>query len=283
MYQIILLNNEWLLSAIRCIIHDGLDDLRLEISEVKEEQSIYSEEENELCQVCLNCPVISSEDTYMLWNSTKSVYQGKRGLSIKYLEEIFTRIKLLVPLKVNKEESRANLYLIPSLVEAGEPPAWSFKNMDPNKITLCDSWIIHGGLNAGMDLMRNITSQILRELLLYLEGSSTASNVDDVEWCTPYGDRYFEDTGGRNRCVLHEVCSWRNSLLIKIELEGANNVCGREGRSVIEILVYFGDKRNEHTISSGSLKNGEKRLTISMIKDEKNENIPKYVETSTFL
>jgi len=252
----VLLDNEWLLETVRCIVQDGYDDLKLSIEETKEDLCIYNWEEHEFCQLCVHCPVISSEESQLLWQSTEGIVDEKKNttLAIRCLEQILVRMGILVPLGASNT-SLSKLFFIPSLVEDGEPPGWSFKSSN-QKIVLCNIWAIAGALTP--NLMKEIIASVLRDISNEIEKSKFCNEAPI--WATLAREINQDDSMS---LVVHEICCWKTSILLKVEIETLEKEWNKIDRGMVEILIHLSTKDSPLCLGANHLNKGERRLSVS--------------------
>lgn len=254
--EIVVLNKDWLIEKARCMAKDEYQALKLSVEETKEDLS-YKYEENNFCKICVNCPVISSEDSLLLWNSMES--ENKSPFAIKCLEQILSKVGVLIPLKSSKIEESEKLFFIPSLLKSGEPPGWSFKSKDATKRSATDLWALK---NADLpSLALELWTFILKMLYLDVERGKyvNESNRNKPIWCTPHSTRYNEtDT----RFVIQEVCCWKTCALFKIDVESFGIKSGKVKHDIVEILFHFSYADSPLCLASKSLEKGEARFSI---------------------
>lgn len=258
----VLLNNEWLVETVRCIVQNRYEDLKLSIEETKYDLCMHDWEEHEFCKICVHCPVISSEDSELLWQTTESVVCENKNtaLAVSCLEQILTRMEILVPLRLKNNDSMSNIFFIPSLLEAGEPPGWSFKSSNSKMSIMCSAWAIQDVLKR--DLMTEMITEILRDLHSKIERSKFEREMDPSKptWCFPSEERNYDDGV---RFIVHEICCWKTSILMKVEIEEIDPDFGKVTRGMIEILAHLDGRESPLCVASNSLRKREQRLSVT--------------------
>lgn len=261
--DVVLLNNDWLISAVQCIVTSGYEELRLEVNESKADMSLFEWEEDEFSELLLNCPVLSSEDIEILWQSTESVVgSGKNTtLAVQCLESILTKVGILVPIDRNCPTESSKIFFIPSLLEAGDPPAWSFKCSNYRMRSTCDAWIIQG--SETHDIMKNIIIFVLQDIKDKIENSKKKAHSPESEpgWFTSKSVRSISDH--EPRYVVREICCWKTSILVKVDYEAWDPDSNKIKRRCMESLIHLSDIRSPLCLSSKSLKEGEKILVVN--------------------
>jgi len=254
--EIVVLNKDWLIEKARCMAQDEYQTLKLSVEETKE-YSNYNYEENDFCKVCVNCPLISSEDSILLWNSMET--ENKSLFAIKCLEQILSKVGVLIPLKSSKNEELEKLFFIPGLLKSGEPPGWSYKSKDALKMISSDIWALK---NADLPVLAlEMWTIMLKQMYLDVNRRKNENNSNwrKPVWCTPYTPRgNDEDT----RFVIHELCCWKSCLLLKIEIETTAVKAGQMKHDMVEILLHFSNQDSPLCLGSKSLEKGEARFTI---------------------
>ena len=255
------MNNEWLQEITSYILQDKFEDLKLSIEESKEDMCVYDLEEHVFCQVCIHCPVISYEDNLILWKSIESESSEDKNLEFAFqcLSQILTQLGILVPLQVNNKIPISNVYFIPSLLESGDPPNWSYKCSSIRNTVICSTWKMTG-LHS-KNFMNNVITSILRRLLSYIGQSQGLKNPTNGQpiWCLPTDERLHQ----HDRFIIREICCWKTSILVKIEIERWNKNKNKLKRGMVEVFTYLGGKQDSMTVGSNSLKDNEKRLSVS--------------------
>lgn len=150
------------------------------------------------------------------------------------------------------KDLKARYFFLPSLLGPGEPAeAWTFKNTDSWKATLCHSILFPDGVPPG--LMERITASVLSNIY----STSNLSQMRGPHTSSPIG-------GGR--LVVKEVLCWRTAFLVKLGLQtvSASSDGGqRVGESVVEVFCGLVDRDSHLCVGSDSMSVGAQRLFMS--------------------
>jgi hypothetical protein len=131
----VILSRKWLVSALSCILRN---DLKRELAETRRfmnMQCLYSDQrfpENHVTQTfnanASNCPIVSSQDTQMLWQSMSFMREAADRSSqltenstdqwtmYGFLERLLVFTGVFLPLDIDKFASSDNVYFVPSLL-----------------------------------------------------------------------------------------------------------------------------------------------------------------------
>lgn len=224
-------------------------------------------------EINLNCPIITSSDACMLWHASritkkpaKRAQQYSNNMSVTpfdFLQRLLIRFGVFVPIDLDidkaflggKEYSRNNVlqedmeitltseeiadsasfFFLPSLLGPGEPSeAWTYKNTDSWKTTLCHSVLFPDGVPPG--LMERITASVL-------------SNI----YAVAKHNKLFR---------VKEILCWRTAFFIKIGMEVSRND-EEIKQSVVEIFAHLVDRESHLCVGSDSMGTGARRLILS--------------------
>lgn len=131
----VILSRKWLVSALSCILRN---DLKRELAETRRfmnMQCLYSDQRfpeshvtEALSSNASNCPVISSQDTQMLWQSMSFMREAADRSSqlsenstttenmFGFLERLLVHTGVFLPLDIDKFATSENVYFVPSLL-----------------------------------------------------------------------------------------------------------------------------------------------------------------------
>lgn len=192
--QFVVLSRKWLVSAISCILRN---DLRRELVETRRfmnMQCIYSEQQfveddvtMTLGNVASSCPLLSSEDAKMLWQSMSFMREAadrywqlnessaSAPTMFYFLERLLVSCGIFLPLGMSNYGAGAGMerdevFFVPSLLSQNDPgdvwtskDIWTYRNSDAWTTTLCHSWLFRGG--APSDLFEHLTVALLKGML----------------------------------------------------------------------------------------------------------------------
>jgi len=292
----VILSRKWLVSALSCILRN---DLKRELSETRRfmnMQCLYSDQqfpESNVTQTFSNnassCPVVSSQDTQMLWQSMSFMREAADRSSqlsensttastmFGFLEHLLVHTGVFLPLDIDRFASTDNVYFVPSLLsQASTRDVWTYKSNESWMTTLCHSWLFRDGAPVG--LMERVTVALLRDLYEFSHivaanphgsnDSNSSSHTPPARAQTfPFGqtslsqfiDAHEGDPIGHIK--IHHIVCWKNSVLVKI---GRVFPDGNELReSFVEIFVAITDQSSPHSVASDAMRSNMQRLVVS--------------------
>mmetsp|Transcript_16011 Transcript_16011/g.18002 ORF Transcript_16011/g.18002 Transcript_16011/m.18002 type:complete len:1714 (-) Transcript_16011:385-5526(-) len=296
----VILNRRWLVSALSCILRN---DLERELSETRRFmniQSLYSNQRFQESHVTnvfsvnnSSCPILSSEDTQMLWQSmtfmreaadrSSQLSENSQTVSsmFGFLEHLLVHTGVFLPLEIDRFSSTDSVYFVPSLLsQESAKDIWTYKSSESWMTTLCHSWLFQDGAPVG--LMEKVTVALIRDLYesshavagkpsrQNMNGNShPQSNPHHLQRAQtfPFGRSSLTDYLGSydgepiGLIKIHQIVCWKNSLLIKIGrvFPEANEI--RE--AFIEIFVAVTDQASPHSVASDAMQSNMQRLVVS--------------------
>lgn len=292
--QFVFLNPRWLIAAVACILRHDLD------REIKETRRLMaSGQDRDFVRVAsfydaqLNCPVITAEDAYLLWQDkriTKKAAKRAQEYSnnmtmtpFEFLQLLLIRFGVFVPIDLSIEKAflggkeyarlvdeigseghneaptevtigpkpdddgkRAKFFFLPSLLGNSEPTeAWTYKNTDSWKTTLCHSILFPDGVPPG--LMERLTAGVLSSVYAVANQETPSENGFGVH---------------QGSLTVKEILCWRTAFLVKL----GTQVLSSEGvlkESIVEVFAHIADKDSHLCVGSDFMGVGMRRLIIS--------------------
>jgi len=294
--QFVILSRKWLVSALSCILRN---DLHRELNETRRfmnMQLLYSNQqfpENHAIQTLSagssSCPLLSSSDTEMLWQSMSfmreaadksdqlSEHSTTSATMFEFLETLLVHTGIFLPLDIDRFAVTDHVYFVPSLLANGDAKSvWTYKSSEAYMTTLCHSWLFRDG--APVDLMEQVTVALLRDLYEFthvvastpsgdLKPASNHGGTLNRAQSFPFSQTAANDFIGLHDgdaiggIRIHQVNCWKSSLLVKI---GCVFPEGNELReSTVEIFVAITDQFSPLCVSSDAMGARMQRLIVS--------------------
>eukprot|EP00934_Nitzschia_sp_Nitz4_P002773 Nitzschia sp. Nitz4//scaffold259_size27336//21972//26726//NITZ4_008195-RA/size27336-processed-gene-0.0-mRNA-1//1//CDS//3329544516//2763//frame0 len=282
----VILSRKWLVSALSCVLRNDLKRELMESRRFMNMQCIYSDQqfpENHVTQTfsanTSNCPLLSSNDTQMLWQSMSFMREAADKTSMEqenpatastmfgFLEHLLVHTGVFLPLDIDRFAVPDMVYFVPSLLaQANSSDVWTYKSSDSWMTTLSHSWLFRDGVPSG--LMEHVTVALLRDLyeFSHVVGPSTNSHPPRSQ-TFPLAQNSFSsfldthDGEAIGHIKIHQMMVWKNSLLIKI---GCVFPEGNELReSFVEIFVAIADPSSPHCVASDAMRSNMQRLIVS--------------------
>ena len=146
---------------------------------------------------------------------------------------------------------KAKFFFLPSLLGPGEPSeAWTYKNTDSWKTTLCHSVLFPDGVPPG--LMERLTANVLSAVYAVCNQTEAFSNGYVANDVATY----------EGRLTIREVLCWRTAFFIRL---GTILPVGKEGEqreSIVEIFATIADRESRLCVGSDYMGVGMRRLII---------------------
>lgn len=295
--QFVILSRKWLVSALSCILRN---DLQRELNETRRfmnMQLLYSNQqfpENQAIQTLSSgsssCPLLSSSDTEMLWQSMSfmreaadksdqlSEHSTTCATMFGFLETLLVHTGIFLPLDIDRFAVTDYVYFVPSLLANGDAKSvWTYKSSEAYMTTLCHSWLFRDG--AAVDLMEQVTVALLRDLYEFTHVVAASTPSEDVKPASNHGTTLnraqsfpfsqsaandfigMHDGDAIGGIRIHQVNCWKSSLLVKV---GCVFPEGNELReSVVEIFVAITDQFSPLCVSSDAMGARMQRLIVS--------------------
>jgi hypothetical protein len=247
-----------------------------------------------------NYPVITAEDACLLWQAKKITkkaaeraqeYSNDATLTpFEFLHQLLIQFGVFVPIdlsidkallggreyarshvpqtpefieidNIEPNEKSPNFFFLPSLLGPGEPSeAWTYKNTDAWKTTLCHSILFPDGVPPG--LMERIMSAVLSDVHSVINDGRSGSvwkmlqarshSTNPIKQCSrPEGD-----------IRVQEILCWRTAFLLKFGMQ----VKGEDGdlkESTVEIFLTLLGRDSPQCVASDSMRVGMRRLILS--------------------
>ncbi len=144
---------------------------------------------------------------------------------------------------------KATFFFLPSLLGPGEPAeAWTYKNTDSWKATLCHSVLFPDGVPPG--LMERITASVLSNMyaIAHRQEHQTYRTIDGTNLPTFDG-----------QLTVKEVLCWRTAFLVKVGMQ----MGGENKESIVEVFCGLVDKDSHLCVGSDAMLSGMRRLVTS--------------------
>eukprot|EP00531_Pseudo-nitzschia_arenysensis_P009097 CAMPEP_0116156746 /NCGR_PEP_ID=MMETSP0329-20121206/22990_1 /TAXON_ID=697910 /ORGANISM="Pseudo-nitzschia arenysensis, Strain B593" /LENGTH=1695 /DNA_ID=CAMNT_0003653837 /DNA_START=103 /DNA_END=5190 /DNA_ORIENTATION=- len=291
----VILCRKWLEGALSCILRN---DLQREVSDERRFlrlQAFYSDEQYPESNVTRtftgnnsSCPILSHQDTQMLWQSTNFMMQAVDQVSERsedlttmstmfdFLQHLLEHTGVFLPLEIDRFSSTDKIYFVPSLLpQASSRDVWTYKCSKSWTVTLCHTWLFRDGAPAG--LMEQVTVALLRDLYESCHASAeTPTRHDDQSRSNHHFGRshtypfassgvndFMESHDGEpiGQINIRQINCWKNSLLIEIGRYFPHGNDMRE--STIEIFVALTDRVSPHSVASDVMRSDMQRLIVS--------------------
>lgn len=285
----VILSRKWLVSALSCILRN---DLKRELSETRRfmnMQSFYSDRcfaENPVTQVFSGstslCPLLSSSDTQMLWQSMSFMREAvditsqaqehstTNSTMFGFLEHLLVHTGVFLPLDIDRLSSPDVVYFVPSLLApAITRDVWTYKSSEAWMTTLAHSWLFRTPGMQRDGLMENITVALLRDLyeFSHLVASKASHSPPSRSQTFPFAPNGLvdfidcHDGEAIGHVKIHQMMCWQDSLLIKIGCVFPEGVELRE--SFVEIFVTFANPVSPFCVASDIMHPNMQRLIVS--------------------
>lgn len=284
----IFLNPRWLVAAVACILRH---DLSRELIETKrnlrnvehligEEDSSYSFHDEDLLTTDVSYPVITSQDTILLWQTkrfTKKAaeralqYASKKVDPFDFLQTLLIKFGVFVPIDLSVQKAylggrdysigditshpkeivldgvqSPKYFFLPSLLGPGEPSdIWTYKTSDSWKVVVSHSILFPDGVPPG--LMERITACVLSDM--YTDNSATLKE-----------DLLSE---AEEKSQIKEMLCWRSAFYLKMGKEVMEKSSGEIQESIVEIFATLVDERSQLCVSTDTMGAGMRRLIFS--------------------
>lgn len=294
--QYIILSRKWLVSALSCVLRNDLKRELMETRRFMNMQCLYSTQqfpENHAIQTLSagssSCPLLSSSDTEMLWQSMSFMREAADKSSqlselsttcstmFGFLETLLVHTGVFLPLDIDRFAVPDCVYFVPSLLPKGDAGnVWTFKSSEAYMTTLSHSWLFRDGAPVG--LMEHVTVALLRDLYEFshivastpsqdMKPAGSNTNPPARSQTFPLGqdslaefiDRHDGDAIGQIR--IHQINCWRSNLLVKIGCVFPEGTEIRE--SFVEVFVSIADQSSPHCVASDAMGSNMQRLIVS--------------------
>jgi GTPase SAR1 family protein len=146
---------------------------------------------------------------------------------------------------------KAKFFFLPSLLGPGEPSeAWTYKNTDSWKTTLCHSILFPDGVPPG--LMERLTANVLSAIYAVCNQTRASAN----------GGYVANDVATYDGTMtIREVLCWRTAFFIKLGTV-VPSTDGVKRESVVEIFATLADQESRLCVGSDFMGVGMRRLII---------------------
>jgi len=303
----VILSRKWLVSALSCILRN---DLKRELAETRQFmnlQCLYSDQqyaENHITQTfssnSSNCPLLTSADTQMLWQSMNFMRQAvDRSSELQenattestifgFLERLLVQSGVFLSLDIDDPfQTNDNVYFVPSLLATanGTKEMWTYKSSESWMTTLSHSWLFRDGAPAG--LMERITVSLLHDLY---EFSRTVSSRPFEQHHHHHHHHHHQDDAHRHQPLnrsntfpfaqnsftdfaqshegepignikIHQIMCWKSSIMVKIGCVFPDGDALRE--SFIEMFITIADQSSPYCVASDIMNPTMQRLIVS--------------------
>jgi hypothetical protein len=146
----VILNRNWLVSALSSILRNDLERELIETRRFMMIQSFYSDQQFQESHVTKtfsmnnsSCPILSSQDTQMLWQSRTFMTEAadrssqlsentvSRSAMFGFLEHLLVHTGVFLPLEIDRFTSTDKIYFVPSLLsQASARDVWTYKSSE---------------------------------------------------------------------------------------------------------------------------------------------------------
>jgi GTPase SAR1 family protein len=285
----IFLNPRWLVASVACILRHDLDmeirETRRRFS--LETRVAYSAYEGNLnCPVITSEDALmlwqAKKFTRKAADRAEEYSNNMKITPFVFLQQLLIRFGVFVPIDLSidkallggkqyaivtsaeendsptvidmkhESESQSSFFFLPSLLGPGEPAeAWTFKNTDSWKITLCHSILFPDGVPPG--LMERISAAVLSTIYAVSKGCELLIR-------SPFHEKGIRTLDGNLR--VREILCWRTAFFLKLgtEIKSENQELKE---SIVEIFAHLVDRDSHHCVGSGAMGSGMRRLVIS--------------------
>lgn len=146
---------------------------------------------------------------------------------------------------------KAEFFFLPSLLGSSEPAeAWTYKNTDSWKTTLCHSILFPDGVPPG--LMERLTAGVLSSIYAVAH----RKNVSGQDFL---GNDIATYEG---KLTVKEVLCWRTAFLLKLGTQVTASD-GSSKESIVEIIALLADRDSHLCVGSAYMGIGMRRLIVS--------------------
>jgi len=289
----VILSRKWQVSALSCILRN---DLKRELAETRRfmnMQCLYSDQrfpESHVTQTfsgnASNCPIVSSQDTQMLWQSMSFMREAADRSSqltenstttwtmYGFLERLLVFTGVFLPLDIDKFATTDNVYFVPSLLsQSSLKDVWTYKSSEAYLTTLCHSFLFRDGTPVG--LIEQVAVALLRDLyefshVVAVKPVPTNNHSPPARSQTfPFAQGSFNDFMGTHdqepvgQIKIHQIVCWKNSVLIKIGRVFGEGTDGGLRESFVEIFVAITDRNHPHSVATDAMRSNMQRLVVS--------------------
>ncbi len=305
--EYVFLNPKWLVEVVACILRH---DLRQEIDETKRllqelnDYEVTGDWKNAgrgrfLDAKTINCPIISAEETCMLWKTKKKIYRaaerakneafsGASMTTFEFLQRLLVRFSVLVPIDLSVEKAvfggqdyglaanrnmhedqirqppsgvleKPSYFFLPSLLGTGKPPHQIWTYKCREAYQRTLCVSWRFPDGCPPGLMERVTASVLRDIY-----AATRYDINLV------GQSYIRDPFQYNpagevvrKLRVIEILCWRTTFLITIGMPITYYPSGETRESVVEIFAHIADKDDPFCVAADSMSIGDRRLVVS--------------------
>jgi len=286
--QYVFLNPRWLVAAVACILRHDLDreirETRRSFATESRVDSVY--EGNLNCPVITAEDALmlwqAKKFTKKAADRAQEYSNNMKLTPFIFLQRLLIRFGVFVPIDLSIEKAflggkeyakaigdaskppamviemeqgpspESHFFFLPSLLGPGEPAeAWTYKNTDSWKTTLCHSVLFPDGVPPG--LMERITAAVLSTVYAVSKGCELIVH-------SPFHAKKIKTLDGPLR--VKEILCWRTAFFLKVGTEVKNDK-GEVKESVVEIFAHLVDRESHLCVGSDSMGAGMRRLVIS--------------------
>jgi GTPase SAR1 family protein len=289
--QFVFLNPRWLVAAVACILRHDLDreirEARRFSSSDNKVDRFY--EANLNCPVITAddaCMLWQCKRFTKKAADRAQEYSNNMALTpFDFLQRLLVRFGVFVPIDLTiekavlggKEYARQvedgdtpaeiialnnekhspqtpEFFFLPSLLGPGEPAeAWTYKNTDSWKATLCHSILFPDGVPPG--LMERITASVLSSVY------AVAKGLEHVVLATGINGQPTKILEGELR--VKEILCWRTAFFLKLGTAVKADNSGETKESIVEIFAHLVDRDSHLCVGADYMGSGTRRLVVS--------------------
>mmetsp|Transcript_25462 Transcript_25462/g.29080 ORF Transcript_25462/g.29080 Transcript_25462/m.29080 type:complete len:1382 (+) Transcript_25462:90-4235(+) len=286
--QYIFLNPRWLVAAVACILRHDLDrelrEARRVFSNDYRSDNVY--EGNLNCPVITAEDALmlwqAKKFTKKAADRAQEYSNNMRITPFVFLQRLLIRFGVFVPIDLSIEKTYlggkeysvnvcdshpppvtmielkqepspdSHFFFLPSLLGPGEPAeAWTYKNTDSWKTTLCHSIFFPDGVPPG--LMERVTAAVLSTVYAISKGCEHLIR-------STIHNKGMRTVDGPLR--VKEILCWRTAFFLKLGTEVQNEI-GEIKESVVEIFAHLVDHDSHLCVGSDFMGAGMRRLVMS--------------------
>jgi hypothetical protein len=294
----VVLSRKWLVSAISCILRNFLKRELMETRRFMNMQCIYSEQqfaEHDVTRAlgsgaASNCPLLSSEDAKMLWQSMSFMREAadrywqlnetsaSAPTMFFFLERLLVNCGIFLPLAMSDYGAGAGMerdevFFVPSLLsqaDLGDKDIWTYRNSDSWTTTLCHSWLFRDG--APPELFEHLTVRLLKDLYDFAkttESDWNPRNPPHRSQSVPLGHSSMNSfiEGHQEQAIgsvrIQQVVCWNAALLLKIGTVFPSSESNELRESSVEIFVTIVDQNSACCVASDAMRANMQRVIVS--------------------
>jgi len=274
----IILDHQWLVAALSCVQVDSFH-FKHEIDETRRYMNMQClsttdhYREHDVTKALIrddmsNCPLLSSTDAQMLWESSDllkvAALEGSVDKEAVYffLERLLVHSGFFLPLQgtdstCTSARDTDSVFLVPSCLvqEDPHPNVWTYMSSESYKCTLCHSWLFREA--APQDLMERAIAEVLRSLY----------KLSTCQLETPAKRKYDRSPAPpalqRSSIRILQCICFKSSMKVRIETKFAASETGDLRESFVDVFISLVDRDSPHAVANKIMGPGMQRLVVS--------------------